>query len=160
MELVFLRQLVMAIDKMDDTDIEITSMRLPEVGKDEEVLGTIEQDDIKKLFIFYEQLRKEIVEKVNHDTLLFLEDVTTALEELANPDSMDLEEDQRRVRAQVVRINQHELRILRYKIVEKSLNYAMMMAFPDTKDINAIYFRKGWAITKKLSKEVSGGRET
>lgn len=157
MELVFLRQLVKTIDDMDDTDIEITSMCLTEVGKDEEILGKIERDDIRKLFIFYEQLSKEIVEKGSHDALLFIEDITVAIEELANPGSMDLEEAGRRVRAQVVRINQHELRVLRYKIVEKSLNYALIMAFPEIKDINAIYFRKGWVITKKLSKEVSDG---
>lgn len=159
MELVFLRQLVKTIDEMDDTDIEITSMCLGEVGDGEEVVGTVDQDDIKKLFIFYEQLRREILEKGSQDALLFLEDINIALDGLSNPASIDLEEAERRVRAQVVRINQHELRKLRHKIVEKSLNYALLTAFPEIKDLNAVYFRKGWVVVKKLPKEVSDGGE-
>ncbi|MDP3710695.1 MAG: hypothetical protein Q8R29_03155 [bacterium] len=153
MELVFLRQLVQIMDEMDNIDMEIISVTLCEAGEDEEVIGIVENDDIKKLCFLREKLKEEILEKGSQDALVYLEDMNFALEVLTNLRQADVVEAERRVRAQVVRRNQYELRKLRYQIVEKVLAYAVLTKFPEVHDTETIFFRKGWKITKKPRQE-------
>jgi hypothetical protein len=141
------------MDEMDDIDMEIISFPLCEAGEDEEVIGTVENDDIKKLCFLREKLKEEILEKGSQDVLVYLEDMNFALEVLTNLEQVDVVEAERRVRAQVVRRNQHELRKLRYQIVEKVLAYAVLTKFPEIHDLETIFFRSGWKITKKSKQE-------
>lgn len=156
MELMFWRQLE---KRIEDVNLGVAEMMLLDIEDDEEVIGTIENGDVKKLLAFRDKLREETFETICEDALETLRDLNSSLEGLENPsgDNHDEELD-RRDRAQGARKNRTTLQILRYKIVEQLCMAVIIMQFPEAHDLKTVYFRKGWKVTKKIKpQEVSDG---